>query len=66
MEKDDLLVIETTKVKTELLNFCMELKKTGNESQKKKADEIIKWVRKNQEESKETYENKLNEIKNAK
>ena len=33
---------------------------------KKKADEIIKWVRKNQEESKETYENKLNEIKNAK
>ena len=66
MEKDDLLVIETTKIKSELLNFCMELKKTGNESQKKKADEIIKWVRKNQEESKETYENKLNEIKNAK
>ncbi len=66
MEKDDLLVIETTKVKTELLNFCMELKQTGNESQKKKANEIIKWVRKNQEESKETYENKLNEIKNAK
>ena len=76
MEKDDLLVNETTKVKTlaietskvetELLNFCMELKQTGNESQKKKADEIIKWVRKNQEESKETYENKLNEIKNAK
>ena len=66
MEKDDLLVIETTKVKTELLNFCMELKNTGNESQKKKADEIIKWVRRNQEESKETYENKLNEIKNAK
>jgi L1 cell adhesion molecule like protein len=66
MEKDDLLVIETTKVKTELLNFCMELKQTGNESQKKKADEIIKWVRKNQEESKEIYENKLNEIKNAK
>ena len=66
MEKDDLLVIETTIVKTELLNFCMELKKNGNESQKKKANEIIKWVRKNQEESKETYENKLNEIKNAK
>ena len=66
MEKDDLLVIEISKVKTELLNFCMELKKNGNESQKKKANEIIKWVRKNQEESKETYENKLNEIKNAK
>ena len=44
----------------------MELKNTGNESQKKKADEIIKWVRRNQEESKEIYENKLNEIKNAK
>ena len=65
MEADDLKIIETTRIRTQLQDLCIDLKSKGNEKQKKKAEEIYKWVRKHIEESKETYLKKIEELKSS-
>ena len=63
MEEDDLKYLEKTKLKTELQSKALNLKNNGNDNQKKKANEILKWIKINQDASKEEIEEKLNEIK---
>ena len=65
MEAEDMKIIETTRTRTQLQDLCIELKSKGNEKQKKKAEETYKWVRKNIEESKETYLKKIEELKSS-
>ena len=66
MEEDDLKYLEKTRLKTELQSKALNLKNNGNDNQKKKANEILKWIKINQDASKEEIEEKLNEIKNLK
>ena len=63
MEEDDLKYLEKTRLKTELQSKALNLKNNGNDNQKKKANEILKWIKINQDASKEEIEEKLNEIK---
>ena len=65
MEQDDLEIILTTKTRAQLQDLCLELKNKGNEKQKKKADETYKWVKKNTEQNRDTYLQKIEELKNA-
>jgi L1 cell adhesion molecule like protein len=65
LEAQDLIIIETTRIRTQLQDLCIDLKSKGNEKQKKKAEEIYKWVRKHIEESKETYLKKIEELKSS-
>ena len=41
------------------------MKKKGKEKKKKKADETYKWVKKNTEQNRDTYLQKIEELKNA-
>ena len=66
MEEDDLKKIEAIMAKSELQNYAIQLRSNGSNDAKQKAEEILKWIRKNQEESKETYEEKLKELKKFK
>ena len=63
MEEDDLKYLEKTRLKTELQSKALNLKNNGNDNQKKKANEILKSIKINQDASKEEIEDKLNEIK---
>ncbi len=62
MEEDDNKMIETTKTKIKLQDLAIKLKSEGSNDAKKKAEEFLKWVKKNQDEVKEVYEEKYQKI----
>ena len=66
MEEDDQKYLEKIKIKTEIQAKALTLKNSGNESTKKKANEILRWIKTNADASKEEFEEKLNEIQNLK
>ena len=66
MEEDDKKYLEKVKLKTELQRIALNIKNSGSENAKKKANEILKWIRINVEATKEEIEEKLNEINNLK
>ena len=63
MEEDDKKAIEATNAKAKLQDYCIKLKNNGTNDLKKKADEVLKWIKKHQEEEKEVYEEELNKLK---
>ena len=66
MEEDDNKKIEATRAKTKLQDLAIKLKSEGSNDAKKKAEEILKWVKRNQDEDKEVYEKKYIELENLK
>ena len=63
MEEDDKKAIEATNAKAKLQDYCIKLKNNGTNDVKKKAEEVLKWIKKHQEEEKEVYEEELNKLK---
>ena len=66
MEEDDKKYLEKVKLKTELQRIALNKKNSGSENEKKKANEILKWIRINVDATKEEIEEKLKEINNQK
>jgi hypothetical protein len=51
------------KSKIDLENYAIKVK--NDPKKKKKAEEILSWIRKNQDEKKSVYEQKKKELENA-
>ena len=66
MEEDDKKYLEKIRLKTELQRIALNKKNNGSENEKKKANEILKWIRINVDATKEEIEEKLKEINNQK
>ena len=66
MEEDDKKYLEKVKLKTELQRIALNIKNSGSENAKKKANDILKWIRINVDARKEEIEEKLTEINNLK
>ena len=62
MEEDDNKKIEATRAKNKLQDLANKLKSEGSNDAKKKAEEILKWIKRNQDEDKEVYEYKYQEL----
>ena len=64
MEQDDLNYIEKIKLKTEIQTIALKITNSSNdENAKKKANDILRWIRNNQDASKEEFNQKYQEIK---
>ena len=61
MEEEDKKYLDKIKIKNEIQGIALNLKNNGNESTKKKANEILKWIKINADASKEEFEEKLND-----
>ena len=64
-ENEDKKIIEINNKIIDLKYYCNRLKNHGNEEQKNKAKQILKWIKTHLNEDIKEYEKKLNEIKNC-
>ena len=62
MEEDDKKAIEATNAKTRLQNLAIQLKNNGTNDAKKKAEEVLKWIKKHSEEEKSVYDEEYNKL----
>ena len=62
MEEDDKRAIEATNAKARLQDYAIKMKNSGSNEAKKKAEEVLKWIKSHQEEDKEVYDGEYKKL----